>query len=93
MTILLTPAAREAAERDLGPGESLRIAFAGGCGAMGFRLAGTRRRNDGDLPLSVEGVPILLDRLAAAELDGATLDYDEEEGFRLAHPAWGVSCG
>jgi Fe-S cluster assembly iron-binding protein IscA len=89
----LTPAALAAAERDLPAGQALRIAFAGGCGAMGFRLSATRRIDEDDLRLEVDGVPVLLDRLAAAELDGATLDFDEDEGFLLDHPAWGVSCG
>ncbi len=92
MEIHLTPAAREAAIRDLSPDESLRIAFAGGCGAMGFRLAATRRSNGDDLALTVDSVHLLLDSLAARELDGATLDYDEDEGFLLDHPGWGVSC-
>jgi len=92
MTLLLTPAARQAARLDLRPGEALRIAFAGGCGALGFRLAAARRAHEDDLRLEVEGVPVLLDRQAAAELDGATLDHDEDEGFRVDHPAWGASC-
>jgi Fe-S cluster assembly iron-binding protein IscA len=92
MEITLTPAARAAAERELGPDEHLRIAFAGGCGALGFRLGATRGGAEGDLRLDLGGVPVALDRLAARELDGATLDYDEDEGFVLDHPAWGVSC-
>lgn len=93
MDFTLTPAAKEAAERDLGPGQALRIAFAGGCGAMGFRLAATRRADDEDLRLEVDGIPLLLDRRAATDLNGATLDYSEDEGFTVNHPAWGVSCG
>ncbi len=93
MHMSLTPAALAAAERDLGAGQALRIAFAGGCGAMGFRLAATRRSDDDDLRLEIDGVPLLLDRRAVAELDGATLDYDEDDGFLLDHPAWGTSCG
>ncbi len=92
MELTLTPAAVAAAERDLEPGASLRIAFAGGCGAMGFRLAGTRSVAVDDLRLTLEGIPVALDRMAASQLDGATLDYDEDEGFRLDHPAWGVAC-
>lgn len=88
----LSPEARAAAARDLGPGETLRIAFAGGCGAMGFRLAGARRLVDGDLALEVDGIPVALDPRAVAELDGSTLLYDEDEGFVLDHPGWGVSC-
>jgi Fe-S cluster assembly iron-binding protein IscA len=92
LTLSLSPEARAVAERDLGPGEALRIAFAGGCGAMGFRLAASRRQVEGDLHLEVDGIPLALDHRAAAELDGAVLRYDEEEGFVLDHPAWGVSC-
>jgi Fe-S cluster assembly iron-binding protein IscA len=93
MEITLTPAAREAAERDLAPGEHLRIAFAGGCGAMGFRLAASRRSAEGDLRVELAGIPVLLDRQAVSELGGATLDYDEDEGFVIDHPTWGRSCG
>ncbi len=93
MRLRLTPAALEAAERDLPPGSALRIAFAGGCGAMGFRLAASRRADEDDVRLEVEGIPLVLDHRAASELDGATLDYSEDDGFVLDHPAWGVSCG
>lgn len=92
MELTLTTAAREAARRDLAADEVLRIAFAGGCGAMGFRLAASRRAQDDDLRLQVAGVPLALDRRAADELEGATLDYDPDQGFVLDHPAWGQRC-
>lgn len=88
----LSEAAREAAARDLDPRQKLRIAFAGGCGAMGFRLSATRSGGEDDLRLELGEVTVLLDRMAARELDGATLDYTEDEGFVLQHPQWGVSC-
>lgn len=92
MNLTLTPAARKAIERDLEPHQIIRIAFAGGCGALGFRLSTPRRGNDGDQIVELPQVSVYLDRQAAEELDGATLDYDEAEGFVLDHPAWGVSC-
>jgi|CXWL01.1.fsa_nt_gi Fe-S cluster assembly iron-binding protein IscA len=92
LRLQLSPEARAAAVRDLGPGETLRIAFAGGCGAMGFRLAAARKMVDGDLLLEIDGIPVALDSRAATELDGATLLYDEDEGLVLDHPSWGVSC-
>ncbi|MCH9647629.1 MAG: iron-sulfur cluster insertion protein ErpA [Deltaproteobacteria bacterium] len=92
MDIRLTTEAQEAAERDLTGDQMLRIAFAGGCGAMGFRLSACRRGDPDDLRLELGGVTLLLDRLAARELEGALLDYDEDEGFLLDHPNWGVSC-
>lgn len=92
MTLHLSAAAREAALRDLGPGEAVRIAFAGGCGALGFRISAARRRIEGERAIEADGVTLLLDRRAERELDGAELDWDEEEGFVLDHPAWGTSC-
>ncbi len=88
----LTPAARDAAQRDLRDDEFLRIAFAGGCGAMGFRLSASRRGNEDDVQVVVEGVHVHLDRLAVRELEGAVLDFDDDEGFVLDHPRWGISC-
>jgi len=92
MELTLSDAARAAVVEDLGPQQVLRIAFAGGCGALGFRLSTPRRGNDGDVTVELPEVTVFLDRQAASELDGATLDYDEEEGFFLDHPSWGVSC-
>lgn len=92
MDLTLTAAARQAIARDLPPGTFLRIAFAGGCGALGFRLAATRRRLPDDLLMTVDGAPLLLDRQAARDLDGARLDFEPEEGFVLDHPRWGTSC-
>ena len=92
MKLTLTEAAREAVHNDLGPRQVLRIAFAGGCGALGFRLSTPRRGNDGDVQIDLTDVTVYLDRQAVAELDGAKLDYDEEAGFILDHPSWGVSC-
>lgn len=92
MDLNLTSAARQAIDRDLPEGSFLRIAFAGGCGALGFRLAATRRRLPDDLLITVDGAPLLLDRQAVRDLDGGRLDYDPDEGFVLDHPRWGTSC-
>ncbi len=92
MEITLTPAALEAVRSEIGPDQLLRIAFAGGCGALGFSLSTPRRGNADDLAVETSGVTVYLDRRAVDELDGARLDYHEEEGFVLDHPAWGVSC-
>ncbi len=92
MEIHLSPGAEEAARRELREDQMLRIAFAGGCGAMGFRLSACRRGQPEDLRLQLGAVTLLLDHLAVRELEGATLTYDEEEGFQLDHPNWGVSC-
>jgi Fe-S cluster assembly iron-binding protein IscA len=87
----LTATARAAARRELSPGESLRIAFVGGCGALGYRLSRVRRAYEGDMHCEVDGVPILLDAKAAGELSGVTLDHVEEAGFLLQYPGRGAS--
>lgn len=92
MVLTFSSAARLAISRDLPTGSFLRIAFAGGCGALGYRLAATRRRHPDDLPIGVDDATVLLDRQAARDLDGARLDYDPQEGFLLDHDRWGTSC-
>ena len=92
MRLELTEAARLAAQRDLGAERVLRVAFAGGCGALGFRLSTPRRGYDGDRRVDLGEITVYLDRQAVSELDGATLDFDEDEGFVLDHPSWGASC-
>jgi Fe-S cluster assembly iron-binding protein IscA len=96
-SIRLSTEASAAVARDLEPGETLRIVFAGGCGAMGFRLAPARRAYPGDERVAAESdgggaVELLLDARAAQELDGAVLEYDPDEGFHIEHPEWGLSC-
>ena len=92
MQLLLSEAARQVVRTDLGTDRVLRVSFAGGCGALGFRLSTPRRGNRGDLRLEVGDVIVYLDRQAVAELDGVVLDYDADEGFVLDHPSWGVTC-
>lgn len=92
MRLDFTPAARAAVARDLAEGQRLHIAFAGGCGALGFRIAATRRSADDEIRVEVDGLRVVLDRQAFAELDGATVDWNEDEGYSVEHPGWGVSC-
>ncbi|HEY0372910.1 MAG TPA: iron-sulfur cluster assembly accessory protein [Thermoanaerobaculia bacterium] len=95
MNITLTAAAAEHLAEDAG-GRMLRIAFTTGCGGSGYRLSYASEAADGDEVTNVEGIPIALDSMAASRLDGAVIEYDEEEdGFLLDHPdavtsAW---CG
>ena len=95
MNITLSPAAAAHLAEDAG-GRMLRIAFTTGCGGSGYRLSYASEAAEGDEVTSVDGVPIALDSMAASRLDGAVIEYDEEEdGFLLDHPdavtsAW---CG
>ena len=95
MNISLTSAAAEHLAEDAG-GRILRIAFTTGCGGSGYRLSYAAEAAEGDEVANVDGVKIALDSMAASRLDGAVIEYDEEEdGYLLDHPdavtsAW---CG
>ena len=81
MTISMTPDARQAIADWLARDPSrpaLRLSFAGGCGALGYRLtpapSGVRA---GEQVLSVEGLTIYADFKAASDLDGARIEVGE----------------
>jgi len=95
MTLTLSPAAAEHLSEDAG-GRMLRIAFTTGCGGSGYRLSYADEAAEGDEVLTVEGIPVALDSMAASRLDGAVIEYDpEEDGFLLDHPdaVTAVWCG
>ena len=95
MNLSLTPEAAEHLGRDL-DGRILRIAFTTGCGGSGYRLAYADDAIEGDEVVSVDGVRVALDSMAASRLDGAVVRYDEEEdGYLLDHPdaVSAVWCG
>jgi len=81
MTLRITPEARQAVEAWLARDPSrpaLRLSFAGGCGALGYRLTpaapGLRA---GEHVLSVEGLTIYADYKSSADLDGALIEIGE----------------
>lgn len=77
-------------------GRVLRIAFTTGCGGSGYRLSFADEPVEGDAVMRVDGVAVALDSMAASRLDGAVIQYDEEEdGFLLDHPdaVTAVWCG
>jgi len=95
MNISLTPAAAEHLAQDAA-GRVLRIAFTTGCGGSGYRLSYATEPNDGDEVAQVDGITVALDNMAASRLDGAVIQYDQEEdGFLLDHPdaVTAVWCG
>jgi Fe-S cluster assembly iron-binding protein IscA len=57
---------------------ALRLSFAGGCGALGYRLtpspAGLR---PGEREVAVDGFTIYVDFKAASDLDGARIELGE----------------
>ena len=81
MTMTITPAARHAVDTWLARDPSrpaLRLSFAGGCGALGYRLTpaplGPRA---GEHVLSVDGLTIYADYKSSADLDGARIEVGE----------------
>lgn len=95
MNLSLTPEAASHLGQEL-DGRILRIAFTTGCGGSGYRLSYAPEPADGDEVVSVDGLNVALDSMAASRLDGAVIGYDEEEdGFLLDHPdaVTAVWCG
>ncbi|HEY2093669.1 MAG TPA: iron-sulfur cluster biosynthesis family protein [Thermoanaerobaculia bacterium] len=95
MNLSMTPEAKERLASDL-DGRVLRIAFTTGCGGSGYRLSSADGPSDGDRVLDVEGIRVALDDMAASHLDGAVIEYDDEEdGYTLDHPeaVSAVWCG
>jgi hypothetical protein len=90
MTLTITPDARRAIDAWLARDPSrpaLRLSFAGGCGALGFRLtpaaAGLRA---GEQALAVDGLTIYADFKAASDLDGARIEVgDSDEDIVVVH--------
>ena len=95
MNLSLTPDAASHLAHDLS-GRILRIAFTTGCGGSGYRLSYAESANDGDHIENIDGIRVALDDMAASRLDGAVIEYDEEEdGYLLDHPdaVTAVWCG
>jgi iron-sulfur cluster assembly accessory protein len=77
----------------------LRVAVQpGGCSGLQYQLFFDERSLDGDLELDLSGVPIVVDRMSAPYLGGATIDFTdtiEQQGFTIDNPnaSSGCACG
>ncbi|WP_375489423.1 iron-sulfur cluster insertion protein ErpA [uncultured Jatrophihabitans sp.] len=77
----------------------LRIAVQpGGCAGLQYQLFFDERSLDGDTELDLHGVPLVLDRMSAPYLGGATIDFTdtiEQQGFTIDNPnaSSGCACG
>jgi iron-sulfur cluster assembly accessory protein len=77
----------------------LRVAVQpGGCSGMQYQLFFDERSLDGDVELSLSGVPVVVDRMSAPYLGGATIDFTdtiEQQGFTIDNPnaSGGCACG
>jgi iron-sulfur cluster assembly accessory protein len=77
----------------------LRVAVQpGGCSGLQYQLFFDERSLDGDLALDIKDVPIVVDRMSAPYLGGATIDFTdtiEQQGFTIDNPnaSGGCACG
>lgn len=90
MTIHIAPEARRAIDDWLSRDPSrpaLRLSFAGGCGAPGYRLApAAAGARPGETVLDVDGLVIYADFKASADLDGARLEIGESpDDIQVVH--------
>ena len=66
---------------------ALRLSFAGGCGALGYRLTpASRGARPDEQVLSVDGLTIYVDFKAASDLDGARIEVGESpDDIQIVH--------
>jgi iron-sulfur cluster assembly accessory protein len=74
----------------------LRIAVQpGGCSGLVYQLYFDERSLDGDLARDFDGVSVVVDRMSAPYLEGASIDFAdtiEKQGFTIDNPNAGGSC-
>jgi len=90
-SIAIDETARPRLEEDLG-GRLLRIAFTTGCGGSGYRLASADAPLEGDLVIDLAGLRVALDDMAARNLEGATIVWDDAEGGYIVDHPTAASC-
>ena len=75
---------------------ALRIAVQpGGCAGLRYQLFFDDRTLDGDLVDDYDGVNLVVDRMSAPYLTGATIDFAdtiEQQGFTIDNPNAEGSC-
>ncbi len=67
----------------------------GGCSGLVYQLYFDERTLDGDLVRDYGGVEVIVDRMSAPYLEGATIDFAdtiEKQGFTIDNPNAGGSC-
>ena len=67
----------------------------GGCSGLVYQLYFDERTLDGDLIVDFGGVEVVIDRMSAPYLDGASIDFAdtiEKQGFTIDNPNAGSSC-
>ena len=74
----------------------LRVAVQpGGCSGLIYQLYFDERTLDGDLVRDFDGVEVVVDKMSAPYLDGASIDFAdtiEKQGFTIDNPNATGSC-
>ena len=100
--IALTPVAAAKikellAEEPDGESLVLRVAIqGGGCSGFQYGLGFDSSAAEGDVELTLEGVPVVVDPYSAPYLQGTTIDFlntIQESGFKIDNPNAVSSCG
>jgi iron-sulfur cluster assembly accessory protein len=67
----------------------------GGCSGLIYQLYFDERTLDGDLAVDFDGVAVVVDRMSAPYLGGASIDFSdtiEKQGFTIDNPNTQSSC-
>ncbi|WP_460517776.1 HesB/IscA family protein [Humibacter antri] len=78
--------------------DDLRLRLAvqpGGCSGLIYQLYFDERFMDGDAAVDFDGVEVIVDKMSAPYLDGATIDFEDtiqKQGFTIDNPNAGGSC-
>jgi iron-sulfur cluster assembly accessory protein len=67
----------------------------GGCSGLIYQLYFDERELDGDAVVEFDGVGLVVDRMSAPYLEGASIDFAdtiEKQGFTIDNPHAGSSC-
>ncbi|MFI5838551.1 iron-sulfur cluster insertion protein ErpA [Catenuloplanes sp. NPDC051500] len=99
-TVLLTDVAAEKVknliEQEGRDDLRLRVAVQpGGCSGLRYQLFFDERSLDGDIVDDFDGVEVVVDRMSAPYLTGATIDFADRidaQGFTIDNPNAGGSC-
>jgi iron-sulfur cluster assembly accessory protein len=74
----------------------LRVAVQpGGCSGLRYQLYFDERSFDGDVAVDFDGVGVVMDKMSAPYLTGATIDFVdtiEKQGFTIDNPNASGSC-
>jgi len=78
--------------------DDLRLRLAvqpGGCSGLIYQLYFDERFMDGDDTVDFDGVEVIVDKMSAPYLDGATIDFEDtiqKQGFTIDNPNAQGSC-